>query len=372
MNFKTGQIVALAAIISLSACRKDDDDQVQKVNTVPEFYAPAEVGVYGSVAPSLDVIAGSGQGINIPQDLDFHPTRNMELWVINKDEDQTGGSTVTIRNAGKGTQETEYLRDDNAFHFMAFPSAIAFSNNGNFATTANIKDANRQSGTFTGPTLWSSNMSIYAQPSGGNGSHLDMLHGSPFSMGIAAETDNAFWVFDGYYGHLVRYDFVDDHGPGNDDHSDGKVHRYTDVQLGLYNDKVPCHMVLDAAKKWLYIVDGTKGRIIRVNIQSGSKKGELNLINEPLQEHWEMQGMEMEVLFSAGFQQASGIEIKDNRIFISDYKTGDIIAFDINTKQEIGRVATGKPGVVGIKLDPEGRLWYVNEKSHEVVRVSPK
>ncbi len=371
MNFKSGQIIALSAFITLSACRKDDNGGPEKLNHVPEFYSPAEAGVYGSVAPSLDVVAGAGQGVNIPQDIDFHPTRNMELWVLNK-EAQYGGTTVTIKNAGKGNQESLKLRDGNAGHFMALPSAIAFSNNGNFATTANIKDANYQGGTFTGPTLWSSDMSIYAQPSGGNGSHLDMLHGSPYSMGIAAETDNAFWVYDSYYGHLVRYDFVLDHGPGNDDHSDGRVHRYTEISLGRYADGIPCHMVLDAAKKWLYIVDGTKGRIIRVNIQSGSKKGDLDLINEPLAEHWEMQGMEMEVMFEAGFQQASGIEIKDNRVFISDYKTGDIIAFDIHTKKEIGRVATGKPGVVGLKLDPEGKLWYVNEKTHEVVRISPK
>lgn len=372
MNFKTGQIIALSAFITLSACRKDENSQPTQMNTVPEFYSSAEEGVYGSIAPSLEVVAGAGQGINIPQDLDFHPSRNMELWILNKDADMTGGSTVTLSNAGKGNQSAVHLRDGNAWHFMALPSAIAFSNNGNFATTANLQDANRQGGTFTGPSLWSSDMAIYAQPSGGNGSHLDMLHGSPYSMGIAAESDNAFWVYDGHYGHLVRYDFVLDHGPGNDDHSDGRVHRYTEIQLGRYSDGVPCHMVLDAAKKWLYIVDGTKGRIIRVNIQSGSKKSDLNPINELLAQHWEMQGMEMEVMFEAGFQQASGIEIKDNRIFISDYKTGDIIAFDINSKKEIGRVATGKPGVIGIKLDPEGKLWYVNEKTHEVVRVSPK
>lgn len=372
MKFKNLQIGVLSALITLSACRKDEDPQVENLNTVPEFFAPAEPGVYGSVSPSLDVVASSGQKVNIPQDLDFHPTRNMELWVLNKDMEQSGGSTVTIRNAGKGDQESEWRRDGNAWHFMALPSAIAFSNNGNFSTTANIKDANHGTGTYTGPSLWSSDMNIYAKPSGGNGSHLDMLHGSPYSMGIAAESDNAFWVYDSYYGHLVRYDFVDDHGPGNDDHSDARVRRYKDVALERYADGVPCHMVLDADKKWLYIVDGPKGRIIRVNIQTGSNKGNLPLINEQLAEHSEIEGAVVEVMFQSGFQQPAGIEIKDNRIFVSDYKTGDIIAFDINSKQEIGRIATGNAGVVGIKVGPEGRLWYVNAQTNEVVRVSPK
>ena len=85
------------------------------------------------------------------------------------------------------------------------------------ATTSGILDANRRGGSFTGPALWSGNLDIYAKPSGGNGSHLDMLHGSPFSMGIASEKENAYWVFDGYNQHIVRYDFGGDHGPGNAD-----------------------------------------------------------------------------------------------------------------------------------------------------------
>lgn len=68
-------------------------------------------------------------------------------------------------------------------------------------------------------------MSIYAEPSGGNGSHLDMLHESPYCQGIASETLNRFWVVDGNLGDIVMYDFKADHGPGNNDHADGVVHR---------------------------------------------------------------------------------------------------------------------------------------------------
>ncbi|MDX5320024.1 MAG: hypothetical protein LPK45_03020, partial [Bacteroidota bacterium] len=272
---------------------------------------------------------------------------------------------------GKSNQEIEWRRDGNDWHFMALHPAMAFSENGNWASTANIQDANRQGGSFTGPSLWSSDMNIYAKPSGGNGSHLDMLHGSPYSMGIAAERDNVFWVFDGYYGHLVRYDFVDDHGPGNDFHGDALVRRHTDIQVKRNGD-IPCHMVLDAAKKWLYVVDGGNKRIFRVNIQTGSKKGNLNLINEPLTEHSEMQGMTMEVLPINGIINPTGIEIKDNRLFISDYENGDIIAWDIDKQQTLGRISTGHKGIAGIKIDPEGKLWYVNTLRNELVQVLPK
>lgn len=368
--YKTA-VYSLCLTLAISSCKKEEDAGPELNNSLPEFYAPAVEGVYGTTTPELKVMLNSNNQLNAPQDLDFHPTRNMELWVINKDDDNSGGSTLTVRNAGSDNQDVEWRRDGNAWHFMALPSAIAFSNNENFATTANILDANRQGGTFTGPSLWSSNMDIYARPSGGNGSHLDMLHSSPFGMGIASEKDNAFWVFDGYYGHLVRYDFVDDHGPGNDFHGDGLVHRYTEVKLKR-NGEIPSHMVLDAAKKWLYVVDGGNKRILRVNIQSGSKKGDLNLINEQLEEHWEMEGVEMEVLSINGVVNPAGIEIKDNRLFISDYDNGHIIAWDVNEKKEIGRINTGHQGVIGLKVDPEGKLWYVNALRNEVVRVIPQ
>lgn len=366
--------IVLSALVVLVfyGCRKDKDNAgPEKTNTIPEFYLPSDEGTYALNPPEMQVFATSADGVNIPQDLDFHPTRSMELWVINKDEDQTGGSTVTISNAGGSNQVSEWRRDENAWHFMALPSAIAFSHNGNFASTANILDANRMGGTFTGPTLWSSDMNIYAKPSGANGSHFDMLHASPFCMGLAAEKENVFWVFDGYHGNLVRYDFVNDHGPGQDYHGDALVHRYSDVKLKK-NGTLPSHMVLDAAKKWLYIIDGGNNRILRVDITSGNKKRDLDLINEPLTEYWEMENTVVEELNIPGIVNPAGIDIKDGRLFISDYETGDIVAFDVNQKKTIGRISTGKKGIIGIKIDPQGRLWFVNALTDEVIRVQPK
>lgn len=363
-------MLALSAMILLAACKKDEPAP-QMVDRIPEFYQASNEAVYGSNAPAITIQATADDDLNIPQDLDFHPNRFMELWVINKDVDMTGGSTVTISNAGSDNQSFDFRRDGNAWHFMALPSAMAFSTNGNWASVANIRDANRQGGTFTGPSLWSSDMNIYARPSGGNGSHLDMLHGSPFGMGIAAEKDNAFWVFDGFYGHLVRYDFAADHGPGNDDHSDGKVHRYTEVKL-TRNGDLPSHMVLDGQKKWLYIVDGTNQRVIRVNIQTGSKKGDMNLINEPLAEHWEMQGVQSEVINIPGLANPVGIEIRGNRLFVSDYESGDIVAVNVDNNEVLGRISTGKKGICGIKVGPDNKLWFVNALSNELGRVDPR
>ncbi|MHB1279441.1 MAG: NHL repeat-containing protein [Bacteroidia bacterium] len=366
--------IAFPVLVALLiyVCRKEKESTAPaQLNTVPEFYLPALEAEYGLNQPEMQVFANSGDKINIPQDLDFHPTRFMELWVLNKDAENSGGSTVTITNAGKGNQSVEWRRDGNAWHFMSVPSAIAFSNNGNFATSPNVLDANHQGGKFTGPSLWTSDMNIYAKPSGGNGSHLDMLHASPYSMGIAAEKDNTFWLFDGFNGNLVRYNFDSDHGPGNADHANGKIHRYSEIKLKR-NPTVPSHLVLDGNKEWLYVVDGGNKQILRVNIKTGSKLKDLNTINEPLAEYWEMSGVQYEVFAETGFVNPSGIEIKDNRLFVADYETGVIIVLDINSRKELGRLETGKKGITGLKIDPEGKLWFVNALSNEVIRVDPK
>ena len=185
---------------------------------------------YGKTPPDFIVQADRQDNINTPWDLDFHPFRPNELWILNKGIESTGGNTVTISNAGTPEQTAEYRKDANSWHFMALPSAMSFSQElGTWCTTAEILDANRQGGSFTGPTLWSGDMSVYAKPTRGNGSHLDMLHGSPYSMGVEADVDNAFWVFDTENNCLAWYDFVEDHGPGNSDHSDGRIHRYFSV-----------------------------------------------------------------------------------------------------------------------------------------------
>lgn len=369
---RTKLLIAIAALSTLAACKKDDDNGAQpKVNTVPEFYVEAEAGSYGTTTPDFRMISGISNNVIQPQDLDFHSQVDNQLWVINKGNDIQGGSTVTIFNPGKTDQSTEFRKDGNSWHFMAFPSGIAFSpTNGNWATTANIKDANRQGGSFTGPTLWSGDMNVYAMPSGGNGSHLDMLHGSPYSMGIAAEKDNIFWVYDGYYGHLVRYDFAADHGPGNDDHSDGKVHRYTDVTLSR-DESYPHHMELDDNQEWLYIADGTNKRVIRVNIKTGAKTQDLQLINELLAEHWEVKGATVEVVYDKNMQKPCGIEIVGNRLFVTDNATGEIIAIDINNRTEIGRVNTGSAGITGIVYG-QGKLWFANQSTNGIYVIEPK
>lgn len=360
---KKSIIIFSLLLITFSSCKKKDKDSGSD-SFVPQFALSGEMK-----EPTYKVIAGSNDRVTEPWDLDFHTQRDNELWVINKGTDNSGGTTVTIMDAGMDNQSTDYRKDANSWHFMALPSALAFSDNGNWATVADIVDANRQGGSFTGPSLWSSDMLVYARPSGGNGSHLDMLHGSPYSMGIENDKDNAFWVFDGYHEEMVWYDFAQDHGPGNSDHSDGRVRRFKNVKVKRKSG-VPSHMVKDKTSDWLYIVDAGNKRVIRMNTATTKEKGNLQLINEQLAEHKEFEA-EYEEFVTEGFESPCGIEIIDKTLFVTDNANGDIIAYDVDTKKEISRLKTGNAGIMGIVVGPNNKLWFTNATTNEIVRIDP-
>ena len=213
-------------------------------------------------------------------------------------------------------------------------------------------------------------MSVYARPSGGNGSHLDMLHESPYCMGIAHEKDNVFWVFDGNAGQIVKYDFKSDHGPGNSNHDDGQVDRYIDISVSR-KAGVPSHMVIDKESGWLYIADTGNKRILRMKINSGTKKRDLPLLYEVLAQRREMENPEWEVFADTDLVDPCGIEVIGNRLFVSDNSTNKIIAYRLDTKEELARIQTTATSIKGIKVGPAGKLWYVDYSSNKVVRVDP-
>jgi len=348
-----------------------NDTMTFQVEIFPHVVTANRIDEYLSTEPILTTMATFADGLEKPTDLDFFPIlAKNELWVVNERVENSGGSTTTIYNAGTEDQEFLNRTDGNAWHFMALPTGIAFSNNFNFATSTGIKDANHGTGTFTGPALWSSDPEIYAQPSGGNGSHLDMQHASPHCMGIANEVDNVFWVTDGYNGHVVRYDFRSDHGPGNDDHADGIVRRYKEIAFKK-DGVVPSHLVLDEAKEWLYVVDNGNDRVVRLDINTGSVVASLPLINEPLAEHSEIGGVTWEIIIDS-LVRPSGIDIIDDRLLVGDYTTGDIIIYDVeNQFAELVRIATGLQGLTGIKIAPDGSVYYTNRLQNTLVRAEP-
>ena len=352
-----------------------NDNLIKTINVKDPI--PNIIPSYTSVNNTFtyDVIVNSSNQINQPRDLDFHP--NGDLWIINTGTENSGGSTVKVTNPGMTSQNSLWEQDGNAWHFMSLPSAIAFSDNGNFATSTSVLDANHGGNQFTGPTLWSSDPLIYAKDAGPgtNGSHLDMLHASPYSMGIASEKDNIFWVYDDYSNDIVRYDFAEDHGPGNSDHDDGELIRYQGMGLSAVNHTIVNHLVLDEDKKWLYFVDGGNQRVLRLDITNGTAIPAPSsfLLQETLAEYQKMTGFSWEEVVITGLVQPAGIDIIDNSLVVTDHSNGDIVFYDVNTipATEIGRIQTNEPGIMGAVIGPNGKLWYANATLNKVVKIEP-
>ncbi len=344
---------------------------------------PDRVEEYLFAPPTMTMVANGDQDILVPRDLDFHPdrTRN-ELWVLNKDIFTTGGSTVKFTDPGTEDQTFLYQRDPAARHFMSLPTGIAMGDNNNFATSPGIYDANgNQTGPtpFTGPTLWSADPAIYAQAGfGGLGSHLDMCHVSPRSQGIAHERWNRYWLVDGQNEDVVMYDFRADHGPGQDYHDNATILRYPQLHITRDpNDHIVSHCVVDKHTNWLYVVDHGGQRVMRLDTRSGTQAGipggvSTLIAQENYLTYRNMANVIWEEVVTTGLQQPSGVDVIGNKLLVSDHATGEVVVYDTeNGFAELGRIATGAPGIMGIKIGPDGKLWYVNATNSTLVRLDP-
>ena len=78
------------------------------------------------------------------------------------------------------------------------------------------------------------------------------------------------------------------------------------------------------------------------------------------------------VFSDVNLNKPCGIEVQGNILYVSDYETGEIIAYDKESKIELSRINTGEKGIAGIKMDSQGKLWYVNSLQNTVVRIDPK
>ena len=125
--------------------------------------------------------------------------------------------------------------DANAWHFMRNPRQLAWGRGGLFATCGEARTANYEDDAtpYNGPVLWDSNPELFGAPydPNRNGTHVDMLHETPYCMGIAHERGNVYWAFNGDAGALDRYDFNQPHEPGGEDHTDGALWRYAEGEL---------------------------------------------------------------------------------------------------------------------------------------------
>ena len=332
------------------------------------------------------VIVDASDGLLEPRDLEFHPGRTNELWIANRGDD----SMTIVHNTGLENQSSETREDSNSNHFLEEVSAIAFGAYhpefdwqwGSAQETQNTYCGLGTPNQFMGPTLWPSSLDHYAVENQNNGngllgSHIDMNHESPDGMGIAHDNGNAYWYFDGYYGELVYYDFQIDHDTGQDDHSDGIVHRYSDVQL-TRDAGIPGHMILDKESGILYIADTGASRILWVNTDD-TTIDTVDIMNdpsrlEPLAEYKRKTGIEWGVL-DTGLNRPSGIALDGDTLFISENGNGKITAYDLSedgkSASERATVQTSAVFIMGLEIGPDGHLYYVDNGQDQVVRIDP-
>lgn len=341
------------------------------LTTLGTVYASDDVLQFGTDSTRvLTKIATSADGLNRPTALAFNPDVPTQLWTVNS----ASNGTVILINPGSVTQKADKRVDSHSAHFMSNVSSIAFGARTfrGGMTFATCQDSTNGGNDFMGPTLWPADLSIYARVNQNGpllGSHIDMLHQSPLCKGIAHDSNNVFWVSDGRSGHIVRYDYAMDHGPGHDDHSNGIVRRYPEATFKRLAG-VPAHVLLDHSTGWLYVADTGAGRVYRLNTQSGAFSKKLTPRNEPLAEFSEWRGAKIEVLLT-GLSRPAGLAMSGSRLFISVNGTGEILAFDTVKGEEIDRIATGSQGIAGLAVGPEGKLWFTDISANNVIRIDP-
>lgn len=328
-------------------------------------------------------------GMRDPMDLEFHPDRTEELWVVNQ-----GNNSMWIgTDVGRGGSNGRFVSEDSGDHFMVFPASLAFGDSGCTSTISNRPSTdldtgrclatihetdqptpytNNAPGTFMGPTLWTGDSQMF---DAGHASHFDMLHNSPNGMGIAWEDGNTYWVFDGYHSSITRYKFTGDHGPGGASHSDGDVARFVAGQVSRVAN-VPSHLEFDRDTDLLFIADTGNNRVAVLDTTSGSRGGRVGP-NYDGTAQYEIDGASLSTLVEGddiGLEQPSGLAIHDDTVFVSDHATGRILALT-KDGELIDWLDTGlgQGALKGIAFHPEsGDLYFVDAKGQRVMKVTPK
>jgi hypothetical protein len=360
----------------------------------PDEPAPGDGSPKVEIATLTEVYRPSAQVPLSATALAFNPTVEGELWVAlrqlpsgkpcNQPPDPPPptedpacaalpGAMAVVSDATGNAPQAVIKEDGNAWHFMRRPAAMAWGDGQYFAScgealTDNYEDVDIP---YAGPVLWSSDPAIFGvKPKANqNGTHLDMLHETPYCMGIAHEAGNAYWAFNGDAGALDRVDFHTPHQIGGEDHSDGEVFRYVNGQL-LRVPEVPSHLAYDAQRKLVYVADTGHGRVVRVD-PSTATKGEDITVYEVLADSGFMDGATLSELIPPGtLQLPSGLALDGDTLYVTDNATGLIHVVDVSGKSR--RILnTGLPegALGGIARGPDQQLYVTNLKDGSVSRV---
>lgn len=365
-------MLSLLGVLSVQSlgCASDEDDATGTNDAL-------SVTALGSGKGKLTTIFQDKETRRQPIDVDFNPKKPGEAWLVNfADDSVTILTGVGSANTAATTVSSARKYDPAASHFMHRPPALAMGQvvpqyGQSWATCG---DGDNGGNFFMGPTLFSADNNVFARAtSGGLGSHLDMLHLTSYCRGIAWEKGNVYWTFNAEYGSVERYDFVKDHGPGMDDHSDGTVYRYLSGQLTPANSGIPSHMAYHVATKKLFIADTGAGRVIALDTTSG-KMGKQLALSEKMRDAREVTGASSTVVVKPGSVKfPSGLTISNDVLYVGDALSGKVSAFDLRgTFLQSFETGLTNGGLAGIRVGPDKKLYIVDRKSARLLRIDPK
>ena len=319
----------------------------------------------------------------------FNPMVDGELWALLRQFPSGKACTMTddggcdalvgvaavISDATGDAPRGVIKQDGNAWHFMRRPTAIAWGDDLIFSScgegyTDNYEDVAMP---YAGPVLWSSDPTIFGvtpKPNQ-NGTHIDMLHETPYCMGLAHESANIFWAFNGNAGSLDRVDFHSPHAVGGEDHSDGEVHRYVTGTLKRVPE-VPSHVAYDSGRGLVYVADTGNARVLSVDPSTAKAGGTIEVWdNLAPQATGAMDGATVHELVPAGtLQQPSGLAFADDVLYVTDNATSLIYLFDASGHaQRTFDTALPAGSLAGITIGPDQKMYITNLLTGNVERV---
>jgi hypothetical protein len=322
--------------------------------------------------------------------LAFNPTIAGELWVAlrqfpsgracnQNDRDAEAcsalqGVMAVVSDATSDAPSAVIKQDGNAWHFMRRPTQLAWGEDVLFASCGEARTDNYEDEAipYSGPVLWSSDPAIFGvEPTADqNGTHLDMLHETPYCMGIAHEAGNAYWAFNGDAGALDHVDFHAPHQIGGDNHSDGEVHRYLTGQLARVPE-VPSHLAYDPQRHVVYVADTGHGRVLAVDPGTATPGGSIE-VYEVLQSSGAMEGAGVKELVAPGLlQRPSGIALGDERLYVTDNATSLLYVFDRSGKPlHVLDTALPSGSLAGVTLGPDQKLYITDLLGGTVQRLT--
>jgi hypothetical protein len=354
------------------------------------------------------ILDGLDGKLDAPTDLEFNP-RTQQLWITNAGTDDF----TIVHDAGMDKQQVRKLRERGMYHYMPNVSGLAFTPEGNVATSQeSLNDyvdpvsglSKMEPNYFMGPTLFNASDAALitndgqACMLGGERTcfliHTDMLHEAPLATGIAHnkgyERDpqegqnedgishkagpNSFWYIDGMCDTLIMYDFATPHGPFSMDHSTARVHRYANINITRMPG-VPsgADMDISGEDRTLYVADTGGGRVLKVWVDTATRSYDarenytiFSSANAKTFDYWVYLGAKFEVF--ALVDQPSGIAVTDTHVFVNDYQSGDVLAFD-KSGNRVADLRTGAKGLAGL-THRNGHLWMTNLLTNQVMHVA--